>query len=126
MINLEKLNALRDDYEKRRDVYAGVSARARTAQAEAVQLRTFTPNMAATPAQRELASRALALPPADLLALPPDVLTTLGLTPAMITRGIDAQSRADSLKREAEAMITDIHRSGALLTKLTDWVRSNT
>lgn len=128
MINLDKLNQLRDSYEKRRDVYAGVSARARAAQAEAeaVQLRSFNPSMTATPEQRALMARALALPPAELLALPPDVLPTLGLTPAMIKRGIDAQSRADSLKREAEAMITEIHHTGALITKLTEYVRVNT
>lgn len=125
MINTEKLNALRDDYEKRRDVYAGVSARARAAQAEAAQLRNFNPSMTATHEQRELISRALALPPADLLALSPDAMQTLGLTPAIITRGIDAQRRADSLKREAESMITDIHRVGALVTKLSDWLRAN-
>lgn len=125
MINTDKLNQLRDDYEKRRDVYAGVSARARTAQAEAAQLRSFNPSMTATPEQRELISRALALPPADLLALSPETLQTLGLTPAMISRGIEAQRRADSLKREADSMISEIHRSGALLTKLTEYVRAN-
>lgn len=125
MINTDKLNQLRDDYEKRRDVYAGVSARARTAQAEAAQLRSFNPSMTATPAQRELISRALSLPPGELLALPPEALQTLGLTPAIINRCIDAQRRADSLKREAESMITDIHRAGALVTKLTEWLRLN-
>ena len=125
MINLDKLHTLRDDYDRRRDVYAGVSARARAAQAEAAQLRSFNPSMTATPEQRELISRALALPPDDLLALPPETLQTLGLTPAMISRGIDAQRRADSLKREAESMITDIHRAGALVTKLNDWLRLN-
>ncbi len=125
MTNLDKLNQLRDDYEKRRDVYAGVSARARTAQAEAAQLRSFNPSMTATPEQRELISRALALPPAELLALSPEALTTLGLTHATITRGIEAQRRADSLKREADSMISDIHRAGALVSKLNDWLRLN-
>lgn len=80
MINTEKLNKLREDHDKLRDLYAGLNARARTAQADAVRLRTFSPSIAATPAQKDLANRALALPAAELLALAPGVLASWRLS----------------------------------------------
>jgi hypothetical protein len=126
MINTDKLNKLREDHDKLRDLYAGLNARARTAQADAVRLRTFSPSIAATPAQKDLANRALALPPAELLALAPGVLASLGLTLDIISRGIEAQRHADSLKSEAENMLPIIHSRGALLTRLNDWARVNT
>jgi len=126
MFNTEKLNALRDDHDKLRDLYAGLMTRARKAQAEATELRTITPALSATPAQRELASRVLAMPPAELLNAPPAVMTTLGLTPKLINACIDAQRRADSIKKQADAMLSDIHTRGALLAKLNEWARANT
>ena len=126
MINTAKLNELRESHERRRDLYAGLSARVRKAKADAVQLRSFNPAMAATPAQKEMISRVLAFPPAELLALPAETLATIGLTPAMINAGLDAQRHADSLQKEADAMLSELHSSGALLTRLNDWVRANT
>jgi len=123
MFNTEKLNALRDDHDKLRDLYAGLTARARAAQAEAMQLRTITPALIATPEQREFARRALSMPPAELLNAPPATMAILGLTPKLINACIEAQRRADSLKKQSEAMLSDIHTRGALLAKLNEWVR---
>lgn len=123
-MNTQKLNQIREAHERLRDLYAGLSARARKARSDAIQLRTYSPSITATPAQREIANRVLSLPPAELLALAPEVLHTLGITPAMINKGVEAQRHADSLQREVETMLSELHASGALLSKLNDYVRA--
>jgi hypothetical protein len=122
-INTAKLNAIREAHERRRDAYAGVSARARAAKVEAQELRSFNPAMTATPAQREMIARVLAFAPADLLALPAEVLTTIGLTPDMINAGLEAQRRADALQIEADAMLVQLHASGAILSRLNAYAK---
>ena len=124
-INTAKLNAIREAHERRRDTYAGLSARARKAKSEALELRSFNPAMTAAPAQKEMVNRVLAFEPADLLALPAEVLKTIGLTPDVIHTGLEAQSRADALQIEADAMLTQLHASNLILSRLNAYAKGH-
>lgn len=118
-MNLAKLNQLRDDHARLHAAYRDVAERARTAASDVLTLRnSLAPT--GTPEKRVMRDQFLQLPIAELVKQP---FEAVGIPRAFVEKLLAAQSRADSLKREAEVLAPALRRSSALIEKLNAYAQ---
>lgn len=118
-IDLVKLAALRDSHARLHADYRSTAERAREAMADVARIRTPAPS--GTYEQQTATEKIMQLSVTELRELHPESLTAAGLTKRVIQRVIDAQARADSLRKEAETLSKPLHRSSQLIARLNEY-----
>lgn len=118
-IDFVKLAALRDSHARLHADYRNTAERAREAMADVMRIRTPAPS--GTYEQQAATEKIMQLSITELRELHPESLTAAGLTKRVIQRVIDAQTRADSLRKEAEILSKPLHQSSQLIARLNEY-----
>ena len=118
-IDLVKLAAMRDAHDRLHAEYKSAAERARDAQTDAMRLRAVSPS--GSPEQKSMQSRILQLPLSEMGNTPAEALRVAGIDPRYMRRIVDAQTRANALRSQAEALAPALRRSGLLITRINEF-----
>lgn len=121
-IDLSKLATMRDAHARLHAQYKDVAERARSAKGDVAQLRGIS--LGGTYEQKAMAAKILALPIAELQALPPETLQAVRIDPRYVQRLVAAQARAEALANEAAELAPALRRSGLLISKVNEYANA--
>lgn len=119
MINFEKLYSLRDRHSALHESFRSISAQSREAAEQAIRIRQECLVDPDNDAMADL----LSLPPNELAKRPIEDLQKLGIDPRMVRRALVAHRRAETLKRQSEAIAKRLPASRLLVDRLNEYAR---